>query len=297
MTLQQLECFHALAKTQNITKSAEEIHVSQPALSSMLKALESELGVSLFDRKGRTIVLNNAGTEFLKSVNSIFDILGRYQQKTIMASHEKRTEIVIGAYSTESGLVSLIDKYMEMHSNVSFRIVSHQYITRVNSEDMIDFLISSNPEEHKNRPQLKLWAAQSYAIIPKSYLTGKPTISLHDLVEIPFAFCSAPNVALPRSLNICKEAGFSPDICYFADERYSVLLMLLQGNCAAIVPKEDAEVISSLSDKLAALPIEETMHLPSFTDVIISWKDSSDLSPSALDFLNYIQAEYKFNQI
>jgi len=297
MTLQQLECFHALAKTQNITKSAEEIHVSQPALSSMLKALESELGVSLFDRKGRTIVLNNAGTEFLKSVNSIFDILGRYQQKTIMASHEKRVEIVIGAYSTESGLVSLMSKYMEMHINVSFRVVSHQYITRVNSEDMIDFLISSNPEDHRNRPQFKLWAAQSYAIFPKAYALDKSKISLHDLAEIPFVFCSAPNVALPRSLDMCRVAGFSPDICYFADERYSILLMLLQGNCAAIVPKEDAEVISSLSDKLVALPIEETMKSASFTDIIMSWKDNSVLSPAAVEFLNYIRAEYEFNQI
>lgn len=104
MNLQQLEYFRELAKTQNMSKSAEKLHISQPALSGTLKALENELGISLFDRKGRTIVLNNNGSEFLKSVNTIFDILGRNRQKSIIAPNDEWTEIVIGAYSTEIGL-------------------------------------------------------------------------------------------------------------------------------------------------------------------------------------------------
>ena len=68
MNLLQLKYFQEVAKYQNITRTAEILHVSQPSLSTAIRHLEEELGIELFDRKGKSIVLNENGQNFLREI-------------------------------------------------------------------------------------------------------------------------------------------------------------------------------------------------------------------------------------
>ena len=61
MEIQQFRYFLAAARYENLTKAAEDLHIAQPALSQSIKRLETELGVSLFDRKNHRIELNEQG--------------------------------------------------------------------------------------------------------------------------------------------------------------------------------------------------------------------------------------------
>ena len=61
MELLQLIYFDKVAELQHMTRAAQELHLAQPALSKMIKTLETELGVTLFDRIGKRIVLNQNG--------------------------------------------------------------------------------------------------------------------------------------------------------------------------------------------------------------------------------------------
>ena len=64
MTIQQLRQFCILAEYENITSASKALFVTQPALSMVLKNIESELGTPMFDRKGRNIYLNQRGKDF-----------------------------------------------------------------------------------------------------------------------------------------------------------------------------------------------------------------------------------------
>lgn len=64
MTFQQLRQFCILAEYENLTLASKALFVTQPALSMVLKNIEAELGVALFDRKGRNIILNQNGKDF-----------------------------------------------------------------------------------------------------------------------------------------------------------------------------------------------------------------------------------------
>ena len=60
MELQKLKYFQVVAKYQHMTKAAERICIAQPALTQAMRSLEDELGVKLFAKKGRNIVLTGS---------------------------------------------------------------------------------------------------------------------------------------------------------------------------------------------------------------------------------------------
>lgn len=75
MTLNQLRYFRVLAKTEHYTKAADALAISQPSLSRAIALLEEELGVLLFTRRGRNVVLTDAGRALLRYVEAGLDTL------------------------------------------------------------------------------------------------------------------------------------------------------------------------------------------------------------------------------
>lgn len=73
MTLNQIYYFQMIAKYENYRKAAEELYIFQPSLSRSIASLEAELGVSLFEKSGRGIVLTKGGQVFLEYAERIID--------------------------------------------------------------------------------------------------------------------------------------------------------------------------------------------------------------------------------
>lgn len=71
MTLNQILYFQKVARLENYHQAAEELYISQPSLSRSMAALESELGVALFEKKGRGVTLTKAGKLFLEHADRI----------------------------------------------------------------------------------------------------------------------------------------------------------------------------------------------------------------------------------
>ena len=77
MELLQLRYFLTTAEYQHMTKAAEHLQIAQPALSQAIHRLESELGIPLFERKNRSIELNDAGRLLQKRLIPIISALDR----------------------------------------------------------------------------------------------------------------------------------------------------------------------------------------------------------------------------
>ena len=76
MTFTQLHYVITIAETKSMNRAAELLYVSQPSLTSAVKELEKELGISLFYRSGRGVTLTNDGAEFLLHAKQIY---GQYE--------------------------------------------------------------------------------------------------------------------------------------------------------------------------------------------------------------------------
>ena len=72
MTLTQINYFITIAEMKSLNKAAEQLYVSQPSLTTAIKELEKELGVTLLHRGGRGVALTNDGIEFLLYAKQIY---------------------------------------------------------------------------------------------------------------------------------------------------------------------------------------------------------------------------------
>lgn len=90
MTLQQLRYVTAISETGSFNKAAERLFIAQPSLTSAIKELEKELGITLFNRSGRGATLTAAGSDFLPYAQSV---LNRYQDLVdVFGGGEKRRQ-------------------------------------------------------------------------------------------------------------------------------------------------------------------------------------------------------------
>ena len=73
----QLTCFLAVAETLSFARAAEQLHVTQPAVTQQIKSLEKELNVKLFRRNTRTVRMTMAGSAFLEDARHIVSLSRR----------------------------------------------------------------------------------------------------------------------------------------------------------------------------------------------------------------------------
>ena len=92
MELTQLKYFLEVAESQHITKSAQKLHIAQPALSQSIRRLETELRVPLFASKGRNIVLTEYGKYLKEKLQPVIEELDSIpSQLQTMAKLESET--------------------------------------------------------------------------------------------------------------------------------------------------------------------------------------------------------------
>ena len=110
MNTQQLECFATLAKTLNYARTAEQLSMTQPAVSRQIKSLENELGVQLFQRTTRSVTLTQIGCQFLPDARQILEIY--YRSKEWMESFHKSQRNVLRIGYADSHANWLISKIL-----------------------------------------------------------------------------------------------------------------------------------------------------------------------------------------
>ena len=96
MELTYLYYFKVIAEKENMSRAAETLHVSQPALSKTIAKLEHNLGVTLFERKKGRISLSPIGAEFYKQVAKAFDCISEGQRLIEAYKETSGNQVAIG---------------------------------------------------------------------------------------------------------------------------------------------------------------------------------------------------------
>ncbi len=194
MEIRVLQYFLAVAREQSISAAAQSLHLSQPTLSTQLKALEQELGRQLLIRgtKGsRKVTLTEEGMILRKRAEEILTLVDRAQEEIVHGDGEVEGEVSIGAGETDTVrlFARAAGRLRRQHPGIRLRISSGNadFVLEQLDKGLIDFgLLFSEVDDHKYQsmaiPLQDTWGVLMRKDAP---LAEKETISPQDLWDKP----------------------------------------------------------------------------------------------------------------
>lgn len=148
VTLRQLEVFRAVARRRSFTAAAQELHVTQPAVSMQVKELEADCGLPLFERSGRGIALTEAGEELARCAERMAEGLEQTRERLDALRGLKSGLLKLGAVSTAKYFApSLLAAFNREHPGVTFRfsVGNREETVRNLAENESDLIIMGRP--------------------------------------------------------------------------------------------------------------------------------------------------------
>lgn len=189
MNLSQLRYFKKLAQVQHFTRAAEELFITQPALSNSIKQLEGELGIPLFEQHGRNVRLTKFGKEFNEYVSEGLDVIDKGIQVAQEHANSLSGTIDIGAIFTSQAdyLPALLREYRCRYgTHVDVRLYQGltQGLIDGLTDGTYDIVIGAYVE---NRPDLEFVPVLSQDLVAivheESPLASREHISLDELKD------------------------------------------------------------------------------------------------------------------
>lgn len=176
-----LNAFVSFAENKTLTKTAEELHISQPSLSLAMQKLEELMGVKLFERNKNKIVLNENGLFALEYAKKIMALQNEMIKQTRFFD-EKNKSLRFGsiAYAPEKELLPKLNQYF-MGTKIVSKISDSELELLSGLEDgSFDFVILQNRKEGYFYSEL--FTEHLYAFIPKTHkFASKKSITLEEL--------------------------------------------------------------------------------------------------------------------
>ena len=189
-SMERLQAFHAVAKDTSFSKAALRIYRTQPAVSQAVKALELELGERLFLRRGRGVVLTQAGRILIEYVERAFVSLDR-AKKRIEALQELRTgELTIATSDTTACYIlpDVLNQFYSEYPEIELKIMNRSSPQAASSviENRADLAIITMPLSVEGLIYEELAVREDVAIIwPNHPFIKRKRIKLSDLLSFP----------------------------------------------------------------------------------------------------------------
>lgn len=190
VTLRQLRAFTALARTGGFTRAAESLHITQSALSGLIKELESQLGVRLVDRSTRRIQLSAIGLEFHSVATRILRELDSALENIDNIKRLRRGIVRMAAPQLMASTLipEVIASFKQAHPDIQIHLqdcaVDNAIAQVVRGE--VDFSIGPHRQGMADLETTPLLDLPFMAIFPKGHpLEAQAEISWEELVRYP----------------------------------------------------------------------------------------------------------------
>jgi DNA-binding transcriptional LysR family regulator len=190
ITLRQLKVFSSVAKHLSFTRAAEELHLTQPAVSMQVKQLEGQLEIPLFEQLGKKIYLTEAGEEvqhYSRSITQQLDDMATALANLKGLEHGKlRISVATTAnYFAPHLLAAFTRRYPGV--NVILDVTNRQTLLRQLAENEVDMVIMGKPPAEM---ELEAGAFMKNPLViiapPDHHLVGQPQIPLKQLEQEVF---------------------------------------------------------------------------------------------------------------
>jgi Transcriptional regulator len=275
----QIDYFLAVARNLSFTKTAEEMYVSQPAISRQISHMESELGFVLFDRSKKSTQLTAAGKLFFDFFADYKQNMQRTKEQAYKLTNEQVGSIRLAClegWNNVSCIPQALNNFRENFRNMDITLSSYGFkgLLKALGADKVDIILSleGTPEDYDDIMTKTVTTVPKKIIYSKHHsFAGRQNLSPKDFRDEKF-FIPVPEESKYAESKIrayCRTQGFAPNVEKVANIE-SMLINVQNGFGFAIV--DDWTIASSGGDFMS-------VDLGLTDDVILAWKESN-LNPA-----------------
>ncbi len=290
MTLNQLRYFCTASRCHSITKAAEELYVTQPTVSTAIRELEVEFGISLFYRKGNQLILTGEGETLYEKANYILQCCTELQSECFGMTREK-PPIRIGIPPMLSTVFfpELLTAFQKEHPDVPVMLEEYASVRACNfiQNDSLDLALVNMEQYNIDKFHHTLLANDQvvFCVSKEHPLAQKEDVTIPDMAQFPLIFFNGDSVQ-NQLLKIRFELeGYKPHIMMHSSQIYTTLQFLKDHHCGCFL-------YSSMTDKFPDV-VRIPLRQPLFVKIGMVWKKGKYISNDMQTFLNFTRKYYK----
>ncbi len=289
MEIRVLNYFLTIVREGSVNKAASVLHITQPTLSRQIAALESELGVTLFERSGRGLRLTESGMLLQRRAEEILSLVERTETELVEQDTLVEGKIVIGSgeLAAVEHMAKIMDSFHQAYPRVQFEIETAigSVIKEKMERGLIDVGILLEPIDIETFDFLRFKDLERWVVLMSKDdpLVDKDVITPMDLIDSP--------IILPRRGEVRNEVenwfgdSFSElDVLFTSNLSTNGAKLVQTGLARSIVIEGGVNLFSS--DKIAIKRLSPDLRSSS----VIVWKKHVSNQLAMSKFISFINA-------
>jgi LysR family transcriptional regulator, glycine cleavage system transcriptional activator len=183
--LNALKAFEAAARSESFTRAAEELCVTQGAVSQQVKALEATLGVKLFNRERQRLVMTQAGRDYLAVIRDALDRIAVGTERLMQRRTSGGLTISTSPDFAAKWLVHRLGRFAEVHPDIDLRVSATMHHVDFARED-VDLAVRHGDGNWPGLDAVRLCAEQLFPVCSPKLISGRRRVrTASDLLKFP----------------------------------------------------------------------------------------------------------------
>ena len=182
--LNALKAFEAAARHESFTRAAEELCVTQGAVSHQVKAREAELAIKLFNRERQRLIITEAGRDYLAVVRDALDRIAVGTERLLQRQNAGVLTVSTSPDFAAKWLVHRLGHFAEAHAGIDLRVSATMHHVDFARED-VDMAVRHGDGNWSGLDAVQLSSEQLFAICSPKLLTGRRLAKPADVLKFP----------------------------------------------------------------------------------------------------------------
>ncbi len=292
-TLHQLQIFLKIVQTRSITKAADELHLTQPAVSIQLKNLQDQFDIPLTEVIGRQLYITDFGQEIAKAAENILELVYEINFKTLAYKGQLTGKLKISVVSTGKYVMPyFLADFMQIHPGIelSMDVTNKQRVIESLERNETDFALVSVLPEHLNIEKTDLLQNKLYLVGSRSIPGKKKKTDPAEIFrDLPLIFREQGSGTRHTMEEYFRQHGIPVKKTMELTSNEAVKQAVLAGLGFSVMP------LIGIRNELhnGELQIIPVRGLPIKTNWSLIWLKGKKHSPAAAAWLSHLQKEKK----
>ena len=291
INLNQLRAFYQAAKCQNVSVAAQQLFVSQPAVTAQIKLFEDSCGLRLFKKKGRHLYLTDEGQTLFNYARKIFEYERKIEDAVGQMKELKKGSLRLGSARTYARyfMPFLLTGFRDAYPHIKIHFAEGNSLEMIHS--LIDLknevVIIAKAEDHPNIAFIPFSREELVLILPPNHhLANKDSIRLEQIAEEPIIMKDPGSGTRKLVDELFEKRNCTPNILMETGDAEIIKLLVQHGEGVSFLVKE-AVAVELQEKKLVTVSLKKD---PIFLDVSIAYLKKQPLSAPAQAFLTSLES-------